>query len=48
MQAAKVWRPYAEAALKKSDYELAELARLNSNYDLGAGQTPTTELPGQT
>ena len=33
IQAARIWRPYAEAALKNP--ELAQLAELNQRYDLG-------------
>ena len=35
LQAGKIWRPYAEAALSKSEQQLADIASVNSALDNG-------------
>lgn len=39
LQAGEIWRPYAEAALRKSDQELANMAAVNLSLDLGTSVT---------
>ena len=39
LQAGGIWRPYAEAALRKSDQELANVAAVNLSLDLGTTVT---------